>query len=228
MKYFVTGGNGFLGRAVCDVLLRDNHEVTVFDDFSRTNGKNLVDRANIQLVEGDIRDKASLLKATSGFDGIVHLAFINGTEYFYTKPNEVVEVGIKGMLNVSEVAEKNQVGEIILFSSSEVYQKPRVIPTPEKVELVIPDIFNPRYSYGGAKIASELILVNMCDKFLNSWKIIRPHNIYGPNMGKQHVIPALIDKALTTSNELLIQGDGSQTRAFCHVDDCKRAFSWVL
>lgn len=228
MKYLVTGGNGFLGRATCEVLLKNGHEVSVLDNFSRNGGINQIRNSEIQTFDGDIRDKQILESAAKGVDSIIHLAFINGTEYFYSKPNEVVEVGIKGMLNVSEVALANNIEEIVLFSSSEVYQNPKVIPTPEEIELVIPDIFNPRYSYGGAKIASELILVNMCGSFLKNWKIIRPHNIYGPDMGLQHVIPALIEKSFENSRELVIQGDGKQTRAFCHVEDFKRALDLSL
>jgi UDP-glucose 4-epimerase len=228
MKYLVTGGNGFLGRATCEVLLQQGHDVSVFDNFSRTDGVNQIDQSEIKVIDGDIRDKDALKKAAGGAESIIHLAFINGTEYFYSKPGEVVEVGIKGMLNVSETAAECGIEEVVLFSSSEVYQNPRIIPTPEEIELVIPDVFNPRYSYGGAKIASELILVNLCDTFLTNWKIIRPHNVYGPKMGLQHVIPALIEKAFVKSKELIIQGDGSQTRAFCHVEDFKSALSLVL
>jgi nucleoside-diphosphate-sugar epimerase len=228
MKYLVTGANGFLGRATCEVLLRQGHEVTAMDNFSRFSGKKHLKIGNVEIIDGDIRDKNLLLKASREVEGIVHLAFINGTEYFYSKPNEVVDVGVRGMLNIADVALINNIEEIVLFSSSEVYQHPKTIPTPEEIELVIPDIYNPRYSYGGAKIASELILVNICGKFLRSWKILRPHNIYGPNMGVQHVIPALIEKVFAESKEIFIQGDGSQTRAFCHIEDFKNAFSLII
>jgi UDP-glucose 4-epimerase len=228
MNYLVTGGAGFLGRAVSQVLLQLGHTITVFDNFSRGDKNFVKEISHCKLVEGDIRDKEALSKAFIGIDSIIHLAFVNGTKFFYSMPDRVVDVGIKGMINVSDLAQENNVTEIVLFSSSEVYQSPKTIPTPEEVELVIPDILNPRYSYGGAKIVSELLLTNYCDKFLDKWKIIRPHNIYGPNMGFEHVIPELIEKALVSEKSLEIKGDGLQTRSFCHITDFKQAFTYVL
>ena len=132
------------------------------------------------------------------------------------------------MLNVADAAKDHKVKEIILVSSSETYQTPLVIPTPETVPLVIPDILNPRYSYGGAKIASELILVDYCSSFLDNWRIIRPHNVYGPNMGEEHVVPALIKKIRLSDEHLEVQGNGKQVRSFCFIDDFIAAFRIVM
>jgi dTDP-glucose 4,6-dehydratase/UDP-glucose 4-epimerase len=180
------------------------------------------------VIQGDIRDPECVEAAGNGIDSIIHLAFINGTRHFYEQPGLVVDVGIRGMLNVAESARKNGVEELVLFSTSETYQSPTLIPTPEDVPLVVPDVLNPRYSYGGAKIASELILVNYCTSFLKSWRIIRPHNIYGPKMGNDHVIPNLISKINQNDRSISIQGDGKQTRSFCHVEDFVSAFDLVI
>lgn len=228
MKYLVTGGSGFLGREVVEKILSSGHEVRVLDNNFRGSFDLLSEHTSLELAEGDIRDTKTVDKVTQGVDSIVHMAFINGTKYFYEKPELVVDVGIRGMLNVSEAAKNNNVKEIILISSSEVYQSPAIIPTPENIPLVIPDILNPRYSYGGAKIASELILVNYCASYLNSWKIIRPHNIYGPEMGQEHVIPELIGKIRSSEKQVVLQGDGSQTRAFCYISDFGEAFMLAL
>jgi UDP-glucose 4-epimerase len=228
MKYLITGGTGFLGRGIADNLLANGHKIRVLDSNFRGNSKLLESHRNLEIIQGDIRDRQVVIEAAKGVDSILHLAFINGTRYFYEKPNLVVEVGIRGMLNIAESAKINSIDEIILVSTSEVYQSPREIPTPENVPLVIPDILNPRYSYGGAKIASELILVNMCSEFLKNWKIVRPHNIYGPNMGNEHVIPALIHKIRGSTGVLDIQGDGMQMRSFCHISDFVNAFDLIL
>ncbi len=228
MKYLVTGGSGFLGREVVEKLLSSGNEVRILDNNFRGSFDLLSEHTSLELVEGDIRDTKIVNEVTQGVDSIVHMAFINGTKYFYEKPELVVDVGIRGMLNVSEAAKNNNVKEIILISSSEVYQSPAITPTPENISLVIPDILNPRYSYGGAKIASELILVNYCASYLNSWKIIRPHNIYGPEMGQEHVIPELIGKIRSSAKQVVLQGDGSQTRAFCYISDFGDAFMLAL
>lgn len=228
MKYLVTGGTGFIGRAIAENLLLEGHAVVVFDNNYRGDSSLLNESMKIEIVDGDIRDRNAVIKAACGIDSIIHLAFINGTKHFYEKPGLVVDVGIRGMMNVADAAKENKVEEIILVSTSETYQTPEVIPTPENVPLVVPDILNPRYSYGGAKIASELILVNFCSEFLKNWRIIRPHNIYGPNMGIDHVIPALITKSLSSENYLEIQGDGMQMRSFCFIDDFISAFRLIM
>jgi UDP-glucose 4-epimerase len=228
MKYLVTGGTGFLGREVVSRLLSKGHEVRIFDNNFRGNSELVPEDESLEVIVGDIRDSEALTSATVGIDSIIHLAFINGTRHFYERPELVVDVGIRGMLNVADAAKLNGVKEIILISTSEVYQSPSVIPTPESVPLVIPDVLNSRYSYGGSKIACELLLVNFCATYLENWKIIRPHNIYGPNMGEDHVIPELIAKAKSNPEKFVIQGDGKQTRAFCHISDFGAGFLLIL
>jgi UDP-glucose 4-epimerase len=228
MRYLVTGGTGFLGRAIVTKLLGQGHYVKVLDNNFRGKPSMLPSSLSLEVVQGDIRDPECVEAAGNGIDSIIHLAFINGTRHFYEQPGLVVDVGIRGMLNVAESARKNGVEELVLFSTSETYQSPTLIPTPEDVPLVVPDVLNPRYSYGGAKIASELYLVNYCTSFLKSWRIIRPHNIYGPKMGNDHVIPNLISKIKHNDRSISIQGDGKQTRSFCHVKDFVSAFDLVI
>jgi nucleoside-diphosphate-sugar epimerase len=155
-----------------------------------------------------------------------HLAFVNGTEFFYTMPELVLDVGVRGMVNVIDACRKHGVGTLILASSSEVYQTPPVIPTPEDVALVVPDVLNPRYSYGAGKLISEVMAVNFGRKFFERVLIFRPHNVYGPDMGWEHVIPQfalrlhkLAQAQPSGQLRFEIQGSGSETRSFCYVDD---------
>jgi nucleoside-diphosphate-sugar epimerase len=155
-----------------------------------------------------------------------HLAFVNGTEFFYTMPELVLDVGVRGMVNVIDACRKHNVGTLILASSSEVYQTPPVIPTAEDAPLVVPDVNNPRYSYGAGKLISEVMTVNYGRKFFERVLIFRPHNVYGPDMGWEHVIPqfALRLKKLADAQpqghlRFDIQGSGAETRSFCYVDD---------
>jgi nucleoside-diphosphate-sugar epimerase len=227
MRIAVTGGSGFLGRAVVSVLSKIGHKLVIIDNNFRGN-KNLLEK-DIEFHNVDIRNQEEVIRATKNIDCVIHLAFINGTKYFYENPELVTEVGIRGMLNLHEAIKINRIDELIVFSTSETYQEASIIPTPENIPLVIPNILNPRYSYGGSKIATELITVNMTSKFLKSWKIIRPHNIYGPNMGKEHVIPALFNKAKhSTNGNLQIEGSGKQTRSFCEIEDFAQAFELIF
>jgi nucleoside-diphosphate-sugar epimerase len=223
----VTGGSGFVGSALVRTLVKDGHSVRVLDDNSRGATRRLKEVADdIEFMEGDIRDATAVARAARGMDEVHHLAFVNGTEFFYSAPELVLDVGVKGMINVIDACRSHNVGSLILASSSEVYQTPPHIPTDEHAPLLVPDPTNPRYSYGGGKIISELMAINFGRKFFDRVLIFRPHNVYGPDMGWEHVIPqfAMRLKALLAEHRagkvpFKLQSDGSQTRSFCHVDD---------
>lgn len=225
----VTGGTGFIGSALTRLLLERGFNVRVLDDNSRGSFRRLTDVLNsLDIREGDIRDAEVVSKSMVGVDVVVHLAYINGTINFYERPREVLEVAIVGMQNVLKAMKVNNVQELYLASSSEVYQYPDVFPTPEEVSLVVPDPFNPRYSYGLGKIVQEFMSIH-ADAFLNRLAIFRPHNVYGPDMGFQHVIPELCAKIVAEkSNKVELKGDGSQRRSFCHISDFVQGFGLLL
>jgi nucleoside-diphosphate-sugar epimerase len=207
-------------------LVHAGHTVRSLDNDSRGAAHRLGDAApEVDVVLGDIRDPEVVTRAARGMNGVLHLAYINGTEFFYTKPELVLEVAVKGMLNVLEACRANGIGELFLASSSEVYQTPPVVPTDETVGLSVPDPLNPRYSYGGGKIISELLAINYGRTGFERVVIFRPHNVYGPDMGWEHVIPQLslrvhdLARGSTGPIQLPIQGTGAETRAFCHIDD---------
>ena len=225
----VTGGTGFIGSALTRLLLERGFNVRVLDDNSRGNFRRLKDVIeSLDIREGDIRNADLVSKSMVGVDVVVHLAYINGTINFYERPREVLDVAIVGMQNVLEAMRVSNAQELYLASSSEVYQYPDVFPTPETVPMVVPDPFNPRYSYGLGKIVQEFMSIH-ADTFLNRLAIFRPHNIYGPDMGFQHVIPELCAKIVAEkSNKVELKGDGSQSRSFCHISDFVRGFDLLL
>lgn len=226
-RILVTGGSGFIGSALVKRLVRAGHAVRVLDDNSRGAPRRLADvEKDIEFVSGDVRDAAAVEDAANGVEEVHHLAYVNGTEFFYSAPELVLDVGVKGMINILDACRKHKVRDLILASSSEVYQTPPEIPTDETAPLIVPDILNPRYSYGGGKIISELMAVNYGRKFFDRVLIFRPHNVYGPDMGWEHVVPqfALRLKAEAATHPtgalpFAIQGSGEETRSFCFVDD---------
>jgi nucleoside-diphosphate-sugar epimerase len=226
----VTGGSGFIGSALVKALLKHGSSVRVLDDNSRGAPRRLAGvEKDIEFVAGDIRDAAVVHAAVRGVDEVHHLAFVNGTEFFYSAPELVLDVGVKGIVNVIDACRAADVRRLILASSSEVYQTPPRVPTDESAPLVVPDPASPRYSYGGGKIISELMAINYGRKFFERVLIFRPHNVYGPDMGFEHVIPQFALRlkrasALHKSGKVPfeIHGDGRQTRSFCHVDDLVR------
>ena len=225
-RYLVTGGTGFLGSSLVRRLVACGCAVRVLDNNSRGRAGRLVDVAErIELIEGDIRDAEIVARACEDVDVLCHLAFINGTEYFYSKPDLVLDVAVKGMMNVVDGAVRHKVPELMVMSSSEVYQEPAAIPTDERVALMIPDCLNPRYSYAAGKIISEIVAINYGRRHFTRVTIVRPHNVYGPDMGNEHVIPQFIARMKSLQHHLSdpvpfpIQGTGHQTRSFVFIDD---------
>src|SRR5215831_16014304 len=97
--YLVTGGSGFIGSALVRQLAVSGARVRVLDDDSRGSAGRLADlRGQIEIVHGDVRDARAVQDATRGVDVVCHLAFVNGTEFFYRKPELVLDVGVKGMV----------------------------------------------------------------------------------------------------------------------------------
>ncbi len=226
-KYLVTGGTGFIGSALVKRLVKEGYKVRVLDNNIRGVPENLKEvEAQIEIINADIRDAIQVQNAIKGVDSVIHLAYINGTEFFYTKPELVLEIAVKGIVNVIDGCMKESVKELILASSSEVYQTPKIVPTDESAQLIVPDPMNPRYSYGGGKIISELMAINYGRKHFNKVMIFRPHNVYGPAMGWEHVIPQLVlrmkELSLKEKSKEIkfpIQGTGKETRAFVFIDD---------
>ena len=226
-RILVTGGSGFIGSALVKALVRAGNHVRVLDDNSRGSLRRLKDVANdIEFIADDIRDADAVARAMEGVDEVHHLAFVNGTELFYKAPELVLDVGVRGMINVIDACRRQGIGTLLLASSSEVYQTPPRIPTDEATPLSVPDPLNPRYSYGAGKLISEIMILNFGRKFFDRVVIFRPHNVYGPDMGVEHVIPqfALRLRALSTSQptgrlRFEIQGTGAETRSFCFIDD---------
>lgn len=232
-RFLVTGGTGFIGRGVIKALLDAGARVRCFDNDSRGNSARLGEMLpRIEMVHGDIRDAAAVRGAMKGIDSIVHLAYVNGTEYFYTKPELILDVAVKGMINVLDGAMAEGVKDLSLASSSEVYQTPPTVPTDESVPLSVPDVLNPRYSYGGGKIICELMAINYGRNNFDRVTIFRPHNVYGPAMGYEHVIPQFAERtrALPPGDNapFPIQGTGKETRSFIYIDDFAQGLLRIL
>jgi nucleoside-diphosphate-sugar epimerase len=225
--YLVTGGTGFIGSALVRRLVQMGHRVRSLDNQSRGCTTRLADvRHDVEFVCGDIRDADVVRRAARGVDVLCHLAYVNGTEFFYSRPELVLDVAVKGMVNVIDACLHEGIPDLVLASSSEVYQTPPVIPTDETVPLCVPDPLNPRYSYGGGKIISELMALVYGRKHIQRVRVFRPHNVYGPDMGWEHVIPqfalrmrALVHQTPRGVIRFPIQGSGQETRSFIFIDD---------
>lgn len=227
----VTGGSGFIGSAIVKYLVKNkNNNVIVFDNNSRGKSSRLKDVKNkITFIKGDIRNEDNLNTIKGKIDTVIHLAYVNGTKFFYQKPFEILDIAINGLINVLNFSKKKKVKNFYLASSSEVYQTPLKVPTDENEMLKIPDIHNPRYSYGGGKIISELYGIHFAKIYFKKFIIFRPHNVYGKDMGNEHVIPEFIKrfKQIRNKNKFIIQGSGNEIRSFIYIDDFVKGFDLI-
>ena len=222
-KFFVTGGSGFIGRNLVNSLALDGNKIRVFDDFSRGKTREFINE-NVEIMAGDVTNSTELTKASSGFDSFIHLAAVNGTANFYSKPKVVFEVAARGTLNALDACIANDIEQFIFASTAEVYGESDLIPTPEDVSISVKTPFTDRYSYGGSKLVGELMTRYIGFGSIKNVLIFRPHNVYGPEMGFDQVVPQIIQKILKgktseSQSSITIQGTGDETRAFAFVDD---------
>jgi len=229
LKILITGGTGFIGAHLASYALKEGHMIHICDNNVRGTKDLFIDNLinhGVKFIKCDVTQTEELLKLDKDYDIVFHLAAINGTENFYTIPYEIMRVAILGTMNLLEYF-KGQKLKFVYSSSSETYActfkfKSNLIPTPETIDLCISDIFNPRYSYGGSKIAGELLVANFSYQHGLDYKIIRYNNIYGPRQGFKHVIPQFIKRSYFKENPFRIYGS-TQTRAFCYIDDAIEA-----
>jgi len=225
--YLITGGAGFIGAALVRRLLDGGDGVRVLARCPQDQAVRLAGlESDIEYVEADVRNADAVTTAAKGVDGILHFAAITATDKFYDAPDQVLDVGVKGMLSVLDACAKHDIGELILASSSEAYQTPATVPTDETEPLSIPDPMNPRYSYAASKIISELMAINFGREHIGRVLVARPHNVYGPDMGWSHVLPHFIMRMKRLAAEtpggpirFPIMGTGDETRAFEYIDD---------
>ncbi len=229
MNVLITGGCGFIGVNLVRYLLqRGDYEIIVFDNFSVGKKEyleeaisDLSNKNRVQVVEGDIRDKALCQEVSKGVSAIVHLAAQAGVIPSIEDPFYDCEVNVIGTLNLLYSAVKNNVDKFVFASSN----APLGEQDPPVSEEKIPQPLSP---YGASKLACEAY----CSAFYGSYSlktvIFRFSNVYGPYcLHKDSVIAKFIKDGLI-KGELTIYGDGKQTRDFIHVDDICQAIYLVL
>lgn len=219
----VTGGAGFIGSRVVSKLVEKDANVRVVDDLSKGEASNLKSIMNkIEFIQGDLRKPDVAEKAMKGIDICFHFAAkIGGIGYFHRYPATSIRDNTLMNINLWDAARETK-PKMICISSSMVFERTNIFPTPEKaIELSPP----PLTGYGFSKLISEYIARTYEEEFKIPFVIIRPFNAYGPGeipgdyVGYAHVIPDLVKKILNNQYPLEILGDGKQTRSYTYVDD---------
>ncbi|MFI6931687.1 NAD-dependent epimerase/dehydratase family protein [Streptomyces sp. NPDC050287] len=223
-KILVTGGAGTIGSNLVDLLAEGGaREIVVLDNFVRGRMANLaraLPSGVVDVVEGDIRDAATVRKVTEGADLVFHLAAIRITQCAQ-EPRLANEVMVDGTFNVLEAAAEAQVGKVIASSSASVYGMAETFPTTERHHAYNNDTF-----YGAAKAFNEGMLRSFHAMYGLDYVALRYFNVYGPRMDIHGLYTEVLIRwmeRIEAGEPPLILGDGTQTMDFVDVRDIARA-----
>lgn len=219
MKALVTGGAGFLGSHLCNLLIDKNYEVICIDNLITGNIKNInTTSSKISFIKRDIIEPLYPIYKHIDIDLIFHLASPASPADYLEMPIHTLKTNSIGTYNMLELA-KAKKAKFLLASTSETYGDPLVNPQPESYWGNVNPI-GPRSVYDEAKRFAEALTMTFHRKYNLDTKIVRIFNTYGPRMrvNDGRVVSNFINQALK-NNPLTIYGDGTQTRSFCYVDD---------
>ncbi len=220
-RCLVTGGAGFIGSHICRQLLARGHTVRVLDDLSTGSWENLEDiGAEIEFIEGDIRDTATCARSNAGVDVVFHLAALPSVARSLADPWASHDVNVNGTMRILEAARAAGVRRIVFSSSSSVYGDTPTLPKTEGMEPL------PRSPYATSKLAGEQYVLAYARAGLLEGVALRYFNVFGPRQSPHSayaaVIPAFLSAALT-GTVAEVNGDGTQTRDFTYIDNVVQA-----
>jgi nucleoside-diphosphate-sugar epimerase len=220
----ITGGAGFIGSTLARRLADADVRVVLYDNLHRNAiaATDLLDHANVRLIQGDVRDKNSLYGALAGVDHIVHMASIAGVDTVMKNPVLTMQVSLLGTMNVLEIAQSlrdagHTLGRVIDFSTSEVFGRYAFRVT-EGDATSLGAVGEARWTYAVSKLCTEHLCYCYYKQHAMETVSVRPFNVYGPNQVGVGAIHNFIRKAIA-GETLTIHNDGSQIRSWCFIDD---------
>jgi UDP-glucose 4-epimerase len=229
-KILVTGGCGLIGSATIELLLREARpaRIVILDNLVRgslSNVESALDDRRVTLVEGDIRDRDVVRKATDGVDAVIHMAALRITACA-ADPRAGLEMMCDGSFNVIDAARQAGVKKVVAASSASIYGMADEFPTPETHHP-----YNNQTWYGASKVMLEGLLRSYHAMYELPYVALRYFNVFGPRMdlhGKYtEVLVRWIDQ-IAAGQPPLILGDGNQTMDFVYIDDVARANELAL
>lgn len=223
-KVFITGGAGFVGSYIADLLLKEGvSEIRIVDNLLRGRKENIEDAlksGKVIFLEGDIRDKDLIDRLTGGVDIVFHQAALRITRCAEGH-DECIDVMVNGTINVLNACLKHKVKKIIAASSASVYGLADEFPTEETHHP-----YNNMTLYGACKSFNELILRSFHDMHGMNYAALRYFNVYGPRMDIHGVYTEVMIRWLdriAVGEPPLIFGEGKQTMDFVYIEDIARA-----
>ena len=211
MKVLVTGGSGFIGSHVVDMLLSEGHEVLIYDLEKPHFGQ------RCKNIEADVNDTEKLKNSSKGFDAIYHMAAEANVNRFFQNPVISNMNTANSTISVLECARENNIGRILLSSTEWVYGS-LAGSNETQITEETPVASNPDHLYTSSKIAAELYCKNYMTLYGINYTIMRYGIPFGERARPETVTPIFIDKILS-GGEITIHGSGSQTRQFIYVKD---------
>ncbi len=216
---FITGGAGFIANTLIKHYI-NNNKIIVYDNFHRDtlSGSSVANHQNLKIVKGDVLDLQTLTSAMKGADVVIHAAGIAGIDTVIKDPVRTMCVNMMGTANALQAALENGIKErFIDFSTSEVFGS-MAFKSSESDQTVAGSAGEARWTYAVSKLAGE----HLAHAYYKQHKLpvvtVRPFNVYGPGQTGEGAIQIFIKKALK-NEDIHIDGDGSQIRAWCFVDD---------
>jgi UDP-glucose 4-epimerase/UDP-glucuronate decarboxylase len=229
MRALLLGGAGFIGLHLARRLVRDGHQVTIVDDFSRGRAdpdlQALQEHPAVDVVSADLTDPRTWADLPHGWDQVYLLAAIVGVRNVEGDPIRTLRVNALTALHLLDWAQPDE--RIFFSSTSEVYSDGVEaglvrIPTAEDVPVMVADVTAPRFSYAISKLVGEATFLHGTTTGKLTAVVGRFHNVYGPRMGGDHVVGEMSLRALRGENPFVVWG-ADQHRSFCYVDDAVEA-----
>lgn len=218
-RIIITGGAGFIGSHLCDVLTEKGHDIIVVDNFHtgrKVNLEKYVGGSQVEVIRHDVT-QSILLEA----DQVYHLACPASPVHYQSNPVKTVKTNVMGTINMLGLAKRVK-AKILLASTSEVYGDPLEHPQTESYWGNV-NCIGPRSCYDEGKRVAETLTMNYHTENGVDTKIVRIFNTYGPRMlfDDGRVVSNFIYQALK-GEDITVYGDGQQTRSFCFVSDLVR------
>jgi UDP-glucose 4-epimerase len=223
MKVLITGGAGFIGKHLVKNILKNNFQVTIFDNFSNSDRESILDliKMGAKIIDGDITNIQEISDAIKDHEIIVHLAALISVEESIKNPSKTFHINIEGTKNVLEACKKNNIKKIVVASSSAVYGECELdfkLSEETKLEPISP--------YGKSKAKMEQEIIKFVSEYKMNYVILRFFNIFGLGQSSEYagVITKFIDR-IKKNESLEIFGDGMQTRDFVSILDIVNAIN---
>jgi len=225
MRYFVTGGAGFIGSNLVDRLLAEGHAVTVYDNFC-TGQQQFLEKAksfaDFHLVERDLMDTAALAQSMAKHDFVFHLAANADVRFGTNHPRKDLEQNTIATFNVLEAMRTNGIKRLAFSSTGSIYGEPEVFPTPENGPFPVQTSL-----YGASKLAGEGLIAAYCNGFGFQGYIFRFVSILGERYTHGHVFD-FYNKLLDNPHTIEVLGNGKQRKSYLYVQDCIDAMLTVI